>query len=251
MFHHFCKRISRMRTDELQGESRIGENPTSGLVYEVKRNKCNLLNRKHLCSFTLIELLVVITIIAILASILLPSLQSAREKARQAVCSNNLRQIYMAAVFYSEDYNGYLPPNSTAYSPIMWENKLWLGGYICDPNVYPCRVYSCPSDTGVRIGTYKCNLHYMSDLGSARLDSWSDTAYRILFADGWTPKPPGGSYQTYDAPLARTNWFLDDESGSVGVRWIHNGAANFCFADGHVERRDINHIDGDNFYHDP
>lgn len=60
-------------------------------------------------SFTLIELLVVIAIIAILAALLLPSLQGARENARRTQCLNNLRQINLMCVNYAGDSEGWLP----------------------------------------------------------------------------------------------------------------------------------------------
>ncbi len=58
--------------------------------------------------FTLIELLVVIAVIAIMAAMLLPALSKAREKARQAACMANLKQIYLAEAMYAQDYDGFI-----------------------------------------------------------------------------------------------------------------------------------------------
>lgn len=64
-------------------------------------------------NFTLTELLIVIAIIAILAGLLLPALQSARNKARSLQCLNNLKQNGMVFTYYANDYDGYIPARST------------------------------------------------------------------------------------------------------------------------------------------
>ena len=56
--------------------------------------------------FTLIELLVVIAIIAILASLLLPALNTARERGKRSLCLSNLRQVLQSVNFYANDFNG-------------------------------------------------------------------------------------------------------------------------------------------------
>ncbi len=68
---------------------------------------------------TLIELLVVIAIIAILAAILFPVFAQAREKARQAACLSNTKQIALAVIMYSQDYDEMMPPNGTPNTSIL------------------------------------------------------------------------------------------------------------------------------------
>jgi len=76
---------------------------------EVKEMKKN--------GFTLIELLVVVAIIAILAAMLMPALSKAREKARQSVCMNNLKQIGLYDAMYRIDYDGWFPPDDDTGLP--------------------------------------------------------------------------------------------------------------------------------------
>lgn len=108
------------------------------------------LRKSSLHAFTLIELLVVIAIIAILAAMLLPALTRAREQARQASCASNLRQVGLALLMYSNDFDEWLLPSYTRI-PNSSGTPNWRPWYEL---LYRFHSYS-PCDYGVNVHQQK------------------------------------------------------------------------------------------------
>lgn len=92
----------------------------------------NLRNRG---GFTLIELLVVIAIIAILASMLLPALNKARERAKAVQCLGNIKQITAACLVYADDYKGTLTAAQLRLN-YYWSNLM------ADENIFPKAIFT-------------------------------------------------------------------------------------------------------------
>ena len=113
-----------------------------------------LLRRVKTRIFTLIELLIVIAIIAILAAMLLPALNKARETAYKISCANHLGSIGKAMLMYANDYQDYLPPYRSASSWGMPGNREWYAG---TPETGLLADYLQLNQKGQEIGTYGHN----------------------------------------------------------------------------------------------
>ncbi|MBC7287953.1 MAG: DUF1559 domain-containing protein [Armatimonadetes bacterium] len=97
--------------------------------------------------FTLIELLVVIAIIAILAAILFPVFARAREKARQASCESNLKQISLAILMYAQDYDERLPDHCGQKTANCWAVSIYP--YVKNAQLFACPSYGASNTMGI------------------------------------------------------------------------------------------------------
>lgn len=138
--------------------------------------------RKHTCKkygFTLIELLVVIAIISILATILLPSLNNAKELARRTSCQNKLRTIATAVNMYAADNDGYLPTTGVIGS--LPPNAYWM---------YSLRPYvgiDEPIGSGAKSVEehYRCPSHKISAPWAEWYSSFGANAEPYAFNSCW------------------------------------------------------------------
>ncbi|MBC7329044.1 DUF1559 domain-containing protein [bacterium] len=190
--------------------------------------------------FTLIELLVVIAIIAILAAILFPVFSRARDQARKAACTSNMKQLAMALMMYVQDWDEAYPPVRFGAGRPCWDPAPTYSSWrtLTQPYVKNWQIYDCPS-----FPDWCCSEESRNGIPDA--PRYIDYQYN---GSQFCPSPNHHVWKMADFP-APADLILVQEGGlqcapdtGTWCNWvfrkdtaIHSGGKNYIFADGHVK----------------
>jgi prepilin-type N-terminal cleavage/methylation domain-containing protein/prepilin-type processing-associated H-X9-DG protein len=234
--------------------------------------RANKTGRGQEHAFTLIELLVVIAIIAILASMLLPALSRAKDKAKSGSCLSNTRQLQVCWHMYALDYNDNMPPNAIddshawidgsgnnlAYDLPGATNLLTIQRGLLFPYNSQVRIYVCPGQNRVMIDGKLRILplppaRSYSISGQMDGGSWNGHGVDPIILGSNPASAPAYSKTTQinRPPPALAFVFVDESEYTIDDGYFavlvnedtwqnypavrHGGSAGFSFADGHSE----------------
>lgn len=193
--------------------------------------------KKSMSFFTLVELLVVIAIIAILAGMLLPALNRARDAAKATNCLGNMKQIGMMMAMYQESFRGAYPTPENAPD---WEDGVrgWTNQLRITQGAQQ-KFFHCPADAE-RDFSYSMNVHEPFARYQAAGSGTGDWTWRQVQFD----RAKVGASSIILAEESRSDFFTKTDSDQDNYtqnaapygKDPRHGAFAFCMADGHAEK---------------
>jgi len=181
-------------------------------------------------AFTLLELLVVIAIICLLAAILFPVFEQARQNAMRSSCQSNLKQLSLGVIQYTQDYDEYPPCglwDGAGLNAWPWHFGLGWAGQVY-PFVRQTGVFQCPEDT-IKPGatTFPLSYAYNGNIAGGPfntaietpMSSMTQPSRTILFTEGSSPYPYNATY-----PIMSGN--LDTSSPACDGIFYDNNLSN-------------------------
>lgn len=238
------------------------------LVFWPNRPHAAMDGAKAKAAFTLLELLVVIAVVMILAALLMPALHSARERARRAYCSQNLRQLHLANTLYAEDHGHYVAAAADGYGANLqrwhgtrprigrpFDGRGPLMPYLDDigmirrcpsfqgmtdvPNAFEanCGGYGYNNlGVGSTITRNRDNLHEAVRRGMPP-DAIQNPSRTLMFADAAFPQPYHHPTHLIDYSFIEPQTFPGGWDAMPSLHFRHGGHVNLVWCDGHVSTR--------------
>lgn len=198
--------------------------------------------------FTMAEMVVVMAVAVLIATLLLPSIQTARSNGQRTLCLQNLKRLSMATDLYVSGNSGYLPMGIGSAG--AWDQQLLAAGLVAATCRNQGSFLDCPANSGRRGGTNFINYGWSAYLGDTEMSPdkmekrWRQAVKRadigrpadIIVAGDGTFKgiKRARNGQEFREIWTTKTWFREREAMAIHS-FIHRGRLNYLFADGHAD----------------